>query len=447
MNYLRQKALEFQLNPPAVLAVGFLSLILMGTILLNLPIASKTGEKIGFINALFTASSAVCVTGLVVVNTAEFWSLFGQIVIILLIQMGGLGFMTMATSVALLLGKKIRLKERLIIKEQLNHKSMGGLVKLTKYVIYATLSIEAFGAFLLSFRFIPMHGVAKGIWFSIFHSISAFCNAGFDIMGNSLVPFVGDGFFNVVIAFLVILGGLGFSVYIDIYRHRGFRKLSLHSKIVIFMTILLLSIGTIGLFVIEYNNKGTIAEFNLKTKFIASFFQSAITRTAGFNSVALGALKDTSVFLMIILMFIGGSPGSTAGGIKTTTFGVLILTTLSTIKGEKDVVIFNRRISHEMVNRSLAIIMIALTMIIVVSFTLSIIENVELLDIMFETTSAFATVGLTRGITPTLSDLGKILIAGTMYMGRVGALTMAFALGQRRRHKTYREAEENIMIG
>lgn len=447
MNYLRQKALEFQLNPPAVLAVGFLSLILMGTILLNLPIASKTGEKIGFINALFTASSAVCVTGLVVVDTAEFWSLYGQIVIIILIQMGGLGFMTMATSVALLLGKKIRLKERLVIKEQLNHANMRGLVRLTRYIIYATFIIEILGALILSLRFIPMYGSVNGIWFSIFHSISAFCNAGFDIMGNSLVPFVGDGLFNTVIAFLVILGGLGFSVYIDIYRNRRFKKLSLHSKIVITMTVLLLLVGTIGILIIEYDNKHTLLGLNIKTKLLASFFQSSMTRTAGFNSLDLNSLKDNSIFLMMILAFIGGSPASTAGGIKTTTFGVLILTTFAIIKGEKDVVAFNRRISYELVNRSLAIIMIALTIILFVSFTISIIEEMELLDVMLETTSAFTTVGLTRGITSSLSNMSKVLIMCTMYIGRVGALTMAFAFGKKRKHKAYREAEENIMIG
>lgn len=447
MNYLKRKALEFQLNPPAVLAVGFLSLIIIGTILLNLPIASKSGESIGLIDALFTASSAVCVTGLIVVNTAEHWSLFGQVIIIILIQMGGLGIMTMATSVALIMGKKIRLKERLIIKEQLNQETMGGLVKLTKYVIAVTLAIEMIGAFLLSFKFIPIYGIVKGIWYSVFHSISAFCNAGFDILGNSIAPFVGDVWINMIISVLIILGGLGFAVYIDVYNKRKFKDLNLHSKFVLSITGILLLVGTVLLFLIEYDNVFTLKELSLQDKVLASFFQSTITRTAGFNSIDISAIKDTSAFLMIMLMFIGGSPGSTAGGIKTTTFGTLILTTISTVKGDKDVGVFNRRIGDDVINKSLAIIIIGLTWILVVSFILTITEKAAFLDVVFETTSAFATVGVTRGITPSLSIVGKLLITLTMYIGRVGALTMAFALGHRRKTKSFREAEGHIIVG
>lgn len=447
MNYFKRKALEFQLNPPAVLAVGFLSLIIIGTILLNLPMASKSGESIGLIDALFTASSAVCVTGLIVVNTAEHWSLFGQVVIITLIQIGGLGIMTMATSVALIMGKKIRLKERLIIKEQLNHETMGGLVKLTKYVVLVTLGIETVGAFFLSFKFIPIYGTVKGIWYSVFHSISAFCNAGFDILGNSITPFVGDVWINIVLCALIILGGLGFAVYLDVYSKRRFRDLNLHSKFVISITGILILAGTVLLFLIEYDNPFTLKELSMHDKVLASFFQSNITRTAGFNSIDISAMKDTSAFLFIMLMFIGGSPSSTAGGIKTTTFGTLILTTISTIKGDKDVGVFNRRIREDVINKSLAIIIIGLTWILVVSFILTITENAVFLDVVFETTSAFATVGVSRGITPSLTTAGKLLITLTMYIGRVGALTMAFALGHRRKPKKYREAEGHIIVG
>ncbi|MGO1469211.1 MAG: TrkH family potassium uptake protein [Tissierella sp.] len=447
MNYLKRKTLEFQLNPPAVLAAGFLSLIIIGTILLSLPIASKNAQSIGFLDALFTASSAVCVTGLIVVNTAEHWSLFGQIVILILIQIGGLGIMTMATSVALIMGKKIRLKERLAIKEQLNQETIGGLVKLTKYVIFITFAIEFIGALLLSVKFIPIYGRTKGIWFSIFHSISAFCNAGFDILGNSIAPFVGDIWINIILCSLIILGGLGFAVYIDVYNQKRFKKLNIHSKFVLSMTGLLLLIGTVFFFLIEYNNPFTLEKLNTVEKITSSFFQSTVTRTAGFNSVSISSIKDTSAFLMIMLMFIGGSPASTAGGIKTTTFGTLILTTFSTIKGEKDVGVFNRRIGENVINKALAIIIIGLTWIITVSFILTITEQAVFLDVLFETTSAFATVGLTRGITPSLSIVGKILITITMYIGRVGALTMAFAFGRRRKHKKYREAEGNIIVG
>lgn len=447
MRYLRQKLSKFELNPPRVLALGFASLILLGGILLNLPIATQNGQSIGLINAIFTSASAVCVTGLVVVNTGLYWSLFGQIVIIILIQMGGLGFMTMATIVALILGKKITLKERLIIKEQLNQETMSGLVKLTKYVILSTFLIEGIGALLLSIRFIPLYGWVKGIWFSVFHAISAFCNAGFDITGDSLVPFVGDYIINLTIAGLIILGGLGFSVYIDISKNKNLKKLHLHSKLVLSITGILLLIGMALFFLIEFGNPIALKGLSLSEKLLASFFQSTVTRTAGFNSVNISVIRDTSAFLFIILMFIGGSPGSTAGGIKTTTIGVLALTTIALIKGDRDVVAFKRRISDDVINKSLSIVMIGLLLIIVVSFILTITESGIFLDLLFETTSAFATVGLSRGVTPNLTNIGKTIIMLTMYAGRVGPLTMAFAFGQKKKHKKYRYSEGNIIVG
>lgn len=449
MRYLKGKFRMVELNPPRVLALGFAGLILLGAILLNLPIATKTGESIGFINSLFTSASAVCVTGLVVVNTGKYWSLFGQIVIICLIQMGGLGFMTMATLVSLILGKKITLKERLVIKEQLNQESMSGLVKLTKYVIFSTLAIEGIGAVLLSIRFIPIYGFVKGLWFGIFHSISAFCNAGFDITGNSIVPFVGDVIINFTIAFLIIIGGLGFSVYIDITKNKKFRRLSLHSKLVITITIALVVIGMILIYAIECNNPATFKYLSGKEKIVASFFQSVVPRTAGFNSIDIGKIKDTTAFVMIILMFIGGSPGSTAGGIKTTTFGAIVLTTLTVIKGNKDVEAYKKTIPHEIIYRSLAIATVGILLVIVVSMLLTITEDATFLDLLFETTSAFGTVGLTRGVTPNLSTFGRIIITLTMYFGRVGPLTMAFAFAKNQKTSgaNYRYAEENIMVG
>ncbi|WP_313756788.1 TrkH family potassium uptake protein [Tissierella sp.] len=447
MSFIKERLNRVKLDPPRVLALGFGSLILIGAILLNLPIATQSGESIGFINALFTSASAVCVTGLVVVNTGEFWSLFGQIIIILLIQMGGLGFMTMATIGALIIGKKITLKERLIIKEQLNQETMSGLVKLTKYAILSTFAIEGIGAILLSTRFIPIYGLRRGIWFSIFHSISAFCNAGFDITGNSIVPFVGDFIINMTISGLIILGGLGFSVYIDISRNKCFKKLHLHSKLVLTITSILLVVGMIIFLLIEFNNPYTIGNLNTGEKLISSFFQSVVPRTAGFNSVNIGGLQDTTVFFMIILMFIGGSPGSTAGGIKTTTFGTLILTTIGVIRGNKDVVAYRKRIADEVINRSLAIATVGMTLIIIVSFILTVTEPADFLDVLFETTSAFATVGLTRGITPNLTSFGKIIITLTMYAGRVGPLTMAFAFAKKAKVSNFRYSEGNILVG
>ena len=449
MDFLKRRLRQLELNPPRVVALGFAGLILIGAILLNLPIASKSGESIGFINALFTSASSVCVTGLVVVNTGEYWSLFGHIVIICLIQMGGLGFMTLATLVALILGKKITLKERLIIKEQLNQETMSGLVKLTKYVILSTFAIEGLGALFLSTRFIPRYGFIKGLWFSIFHSISAFCNAGFDITGNSIVPFKGDIVVNLTIAFLIIIGGLGFSVYIDISRHKRFNRLSLHSKLVLVITLILIIVGMILFYLIEWDNPGTLEPLNSKERIIASFFQSVVTRTAGFNSIDMSKMKDTTTFIMIILMFIGGSPGSTAGGIKTTTFGAILLTTFTVIRGGRDVVAYKRRIPQEIIYRALTIASIGIFLVTVISMILTISEGANFLDLLFETTSAFATVGLTRGVTPDLTDFGKILIAITMYLGRVGPLTMAFAFAKRQKNsiKNYRYSEGNILVG
>lgn len=437
----------FKLNPPRVLALGFASLILIGTVLLNLPIASKSGQSIGFIDALFTAASAVCVTGLVVVNTAEFWSLFGQSVILILIQIGALGVMTMATAGALIVGRRITLRERLIIKEQLNQKTMSGLVKLTIYVILSTFVIEGIGTILLSFKFIPIYGPIKGIWQSLFHSVSAFCNAGFDVTGKSMNPFASDLGINMIISVLIILGGLGFSVFIDISKVRKIKRFKLHTKFVLSITVILLVAGMLAFIFIEFNNPSTIGNMNFSDKLLSSFFQSVVTRTAGFNSVSIGGLRDTTVFFFIILMFIGGSPGSTAGGIKTTTFGTLILATLSVIRGDKDVNIFQRRIGEDIINRSLAIIMVGITWIIIVATILTTTEDAIFLDLLFETTSAFATVGLTRGITPELSNIGKFLIIITMYAGRVGPLTMAFAFAQRNKSSKYRYAEGTIIVG
>lgn len=449
MTFFRKRLKALELNPPRVLALGFGGLIVLGAILLNLPIATATGESIGFLDALFTSASSVCVTGLVVVNTGEFWSIFGQVVIICLIQMGGLGFMTMATLVALILGKKITLKERLIIKEQLNQETMSGLVKLTKYIILSTLAIEGIGAIFLSTSFIPKYGLGKGVWFSIFHSISAFCNAGFDITGDSMIPFAGDIVVNLTICFLIIFGGLGFSVYIDMSKNKKFRRFSLHTKLVLVITLILIVVSTILIYLIEWDNPGTLYSLSVKDKALASFFQAVVPRTAGFNSINMGKLKDTTVFIMIILMFIGGSPISTAGGIKTTTFGAIVLTTISVIKGDRDVVIFKKRISQEIINRSLAILSVGIILVSVVALILTISEDAVFLDLLFETTSAFGTVGLTRGVTPNLTSFGKTLIILTMYSGRVGPLTMAFAFAKKQKSKlkNYRYSEGNLFVG
>ncbi|MCR3956421.1 MAG: TrkH family potassium uptake protein [Gudongella sp.] len=447
MSYIKERLYLFELNPPRVLAMGFMGLIFLGSILLNLPIASADGNSIGLLDALFTSASAVCVTGLIVVNTATHWSLFGQGIILLLIQIGGLGIMTMATMVALIMGKKISLKERLIIKEQMNQETMSGMVRLILYVLAMTFSIEAVGAVLLSFDFIPEYGVAKGIWFSVFHSVSAFCNAGFDITGNSFMSYADSPITILTLSVLIIVGGTGFAVLNDLAKHRRWVRLSLHTKLVVTMSLILLVIGTVFFFILEYSNPSTIGQMPFWEKLSSAFFASVVPRTAGFNSIDTAALRESSVFLTIILMFIGGSPGSTAGGVKTATIGVVLMATISIIRGEKDIEVYEKRLNQETVFKSLAIVTVGMGMIVLISFLLTITESKNFLDILFEATSAFATVGLSRGITSELTIIGKIIIIGTMYAGRVGPLTMAYAIGYNKKHKRYRYSEGHISVG
>ncbi len=447
MSYIKEKLYLFELNPPRVLALGFFSMIILGSILLNLPIASADGNSIGLLDALFTSASAVCVTGLIVVNTATHWSIFGKLVILLLIQIGGLGIMTMATMVALIMGKKISLKERLIIKEQLNQDTMSGMVRLILYVLAMTFSIEAVGAILLSFNFIPEYGLAKGIWFSVFHSISAFCNAGFDITGNSFMSYTSSPLTILTLSGLIIIGGTGFAVLNDLAKNRKWVRLSLHTKLVVTMSLVLLLLGMVFFFILEYSNPATIGQMPFGEKLSSAFFASVVPRTAGFNSIDTAALRESSVFLTIILMFIGGSPGSTAGGVKTATIGVVLMATISIIRGDKDIEVYEKRLNQETVFKSLAIVTVGMGMIVLISFLLTITESKNFLDVLFEATSAFATVGLSRGITPELSSLGKTIIIGTMYAGRVGPLTMAYAIGYNKKHKRYRYSEGHISVG
>ncbi|MTI71555.1 MAG: Trk family potassium uptake protein [Firmicutes bacterium] len=448
---IANKRNSIKLHPTQIIVLGFSSVILIGAILLNLSIASKNGQSVGFVNALFTSTSAVCVTGLVVVDTATHWTSFGQIVILSLIQIGGLGFMTMATLFALLVGKRITLKERLVMKEELNQFKVSGVVRLTKYILVLTFVVEFIGALLLSIRFIPIYGVKKGIGLSIFHSVSAFCNAGFDLIGNfrSLTPFSSDILISVTICLLIVLGGLGFRVILEIIQGRRFKRFSLHTKLVITITILLIFIGSFSIYILEYNNPDTMADLSMKGKVLTSVFHGITPRTAGFNTLPTDKLTTGSIFLTIVLMFVGGSPGSTAGGIKTTTIGVLIATILSVIRGREDTEMFGRRISRDLVNKSLTIMGLAMLLIILVTMILSVTEQgFTFVEMFFEASSAFATVGLSLGITPELSFLGKIVLSITMLSGRVGPLTLILALAQRGQNKAMmRYPEEKVIVG
>lgn len=444
------------MKPAQVMVIGFGMVILFGALILNLPIVAKNGESIGFLNALFTATSAVCVTGLIVVDTATYWNQFGQIVIITLIQIGGLGFMTMATMFSLLIGKKINLRERLLIQESLNQKDLSGLVKLTRYIIMMTFTIEAIGALLLSIVFIPEFGLLKGIWFSIFHSISAFCNAGFDLMGtitgeySSITYFVDNILINLVVATLIILGGIGFPVILDVINNRKYSKLNIHSKLVINTSAILVVIGFIFIFVVEFSNKMSLGELTMKEKILSSFFQSVTLRTAGYTTIDLTTLKESTLFLMVILMLMGASPASTGGGLKTTTIATLYLTVKSFILGKEDIEVYQRRLSDETVKKSLGIFFIGVFIALFGTLTLTIVSpGFTLLESSFEVISAFATVGLSLGGSPSLTSLGKLLIIILMFLGRVGSLTIFIALLSKsnKLKSKIRYAEGKIIVG
>lgn len=450
LKILKKENKRLNLSPPQIIVGGFALVIFIGAILLNLPISSSNGESIGFVDALFTSTSAVCVTGLVVVDTGTYWTTFGKIVILLLIQIGGLGFMTIATLGALIIGKKISLKERLIIQESLNQNKLSGIVKFTRQIIFATFFIESIGAFFLALVFVPEFGLVKGIGYSIFHAVSAFCNAGFDIIGGgrSLTPYVDNILLNLTIIVLIILGGLGFTVIGDVIQKRNFKRLSLHSKIVISISSILILVSFALFLLIEYSNSATIDDLSLKGKLLASLFQAVTPRTAGFNTIDLAGMQNSSKLLTIVLMFIGGAPASTAGGIKISTLAVLILAIRTLITGKEDVYAFKRKISYSSVNKALAVLFIGLTIIISGTMILSLTESSQdFLYILFETVSAFGTVGLSLGITSELSVLGRLLITLIMFTGRVGALTILLALATREKKVLYKFPEDKVIVG
>lgn len=435
------------LSPTQILVVGYIIVITIGTLLLNLPMATVPGSETTIMDALFTATSATAVTGLIVVNTAAHWTVFGKVIIMLLIQIGGFGFMTTSTLVMLILGKRISLKERLIIQEELNADSLSGLIRLVRYVILMTLGVEAVGAILLFFRFLPIMPPQRAAFFGLFHSISAFNNAGFDLFGNSLENFTGDWYIVLVITGLFLIGGIGFAVIAEVYNGRKFKKFSLHTKVVLTISLLLTIIGTLVIFTVEYNNPATLGDLNFSGKVAAAYFQGVTPRTAGFNTVPIGDMTSAGQFFTNLLMFIGASPGSTGGGVKTTTFGTLFFVLWALMRGRDDVVIFGRRLSHRTIFKALAVVMIGVLLIFAVTMALTITEKFDFLDVFFETVSAFGTVGLSTGITGGLSPIGRLLIIITMFVGRVGPMTLATAIGEERKKNFVRYPEEKLMIG
>lgn len=438
---------KITLKPPLVLALGFAFMILVGGLFLSSSYVNNTGQPTNLLDSIFVAGSASCVTGLTPVNTLEHWNFYGQLIIIVLVQIGGLGIMTAATILPIIMRQRIGLASRQILTEQFNIDTFSGVVKMFKYALSFTFFMEALGALLFSIRFIPMYGTLKGLWYSIFHSISAFCNSGFDLFGDSIVPFKNDPLINLTIMMLIIVGGLGFMVTAELYRKRSIKGLSVHTRIVLVMTVGLILLGTFGFLLLEYSNPETIAQEAIGGKLLQSSFQSVVARTAGFYSVRLSSLRESTVFLLIILMFIGGAPGSTAGGLKVTTFGVLIMATIAVIKGEEEPVIFNKHIGTKTIAKALALVMICLGIVISFTFILTLTENFKFIDLLYEVVSAFSTVGVTRNVTENLTNVGKIIIILNMYIGRVGPLTLAYAFGSKAKTANIRYPEANISIG
>lgn len=442
---------KIKLKAGQILALGFICLILFGGIILSLPISSQSGEATNFLDAIFTATSATCVTGLTTLSTAEHWSTFGQVVIMLLIEIGALGFVSFGAIFAIIIGKKITLKNRLMMQEALNTFSIQGLVKLVRYIIIFTVSGQLLGALLLSTQFIPDYGLKTGMYYSLFHSISSFANAGFDLFGDSLIRYNSNIVVITVVSLLIIIAGLGFTVWNEIYNIKNIKnikKISVHSKIVIITTGSLILLGTLLIFLFEYNNPETFGSMSLGDKILNSFFASVSPRTAGFFSVNIAEMTTASNFLTILLMFIGGSPGSTAGGIKTVTFAILFLTVISVIKGREDTEVFERRFSKRLIYKAFTLLFLAIFLLIVVTLLLSITEKgVPYLTLLYEATSALGTVGLSLDLTPNLTNIGKILIMILMYMGRVGPLTILFALRKNDKKTGYKYPEGKILIG
>lgn len=445
------------MSPSQVLVLGFVAIVLFGGLLLSLPMSNTSGLPMRYLDALFTSTSATCVTGLVVVDTATNFTRFGQVVILLLIQVGGLGFMAMATMIFLILGRRIGLKSRLLLQESFNRFSLSGLVKLTKVVMGLTFFVEGIGALLLYLRFRNFMPEGEAVFAGIFHSVSAFCNAGFDIFGkmngefSSLAAFIEDGYIPLVIGALIIIGGLGFPVLAEVLSMNSGRHMhiSIHTRLVLKITAFLLAFGTVAILVLEYSNPETLKGLPFIHKLINSIFTSITPRTAGFNTISVSGLRESTALLIMMLMFVGASPSSTGGGIKTVTAGVLFMSLASTIRGDDSVEIHERRIPAEQVMRATAVVILAALVVLAGTLIVSLAEKASFLDVMFEVISAFGTVGLSRGITPSLSSISRLVIIVIMLMGRLGPLTFAVALNYRKSMSKVRVTfpEEHVMIG
>lgn len=445
------------LSTTQIIMLSFLAVIFIGSLILTLPISTVEGSRVSYSDALFTATTATCVTGLVTLPTVTTWSFFGQVVILCLIQLGGLGVVTVVSGFMIALHKKIGITDRLLLQDAFNLNTLSGLVKFVKKVIMGTILVEGIGALLYMTVFVPEFGV-RGIWISIFNSVSAFCNAGIDIIAeNSLCNYAVNPMINFTTCALIILGGIGYVVWWDLIRvlslikKQGlqcFKRLTMHSKIAIWMTVFLILSGTLAFFVLEYNNPLTIGEETLFNKLQISFFQSVTTRTAGFATVPQENLTNASAMVSMIFMFVGGSPVGTAGGVKTVTIAVLLITASSMIKNKNEITVFNRSIHQKAVKKAITVFSMSFTIMMVSSILLALVTDAPLVDILYETVSATATVGLTRNLTATLNIWGKLIIIVTMYLGRVGPISLALVLNTKKeKWNTVKTPYEEISVG
>ncbi len=438
---------RFHLSKFKTILLGYLFVIVMGAFLLSLPISSESKACTSFIDSIFTSTSAVCVTGLVVFDTATHWSIFGQIIILLLIQIGGMGVITVAISFIMLSGRKIGLFSRDALKESISAYSVGGIASLTKFIIKGILFFELLGAIVMMPFFCKEFGWS-GVWMSIFHSVSAFCNAGFDIMGkysgefSSLTMFSSMPIINIIVCLLIVIGGIGFIVWKDIHDYKfNFKKYRLQSKVVIIMSIILIIIPGLYFFFFEFN------ELTLKERILVSIFQSITPRTAGFNTVNLNGVSEVGLIILVILMLIGGSPGSTAGGMKTSTIAVICSSIISVFTNKGNAELFKKRISDENVKKAFAIFFLYLFLFLFSGLIISKIENIPVLSGLFETASAIGTVGLTLGITPALGLVSKIILILLMFFGRIGGLTLIYATLGEGKKQFYKYPLDKIMVG
>ena len=451
------KKSKLKLSTTHIILFSFLIAVLLGAVLLSLPISSATGEWTPFVDALFTSTTATCVTGLVVVPTFSAWSTFGHIIILFLIQIGGLGVITVVSLLAMMFHKKMGLSDRLLLQDAFNLNTLSGLSKFVKKVVLGTFLIEGIGALLYMTVFVPEFGL-KGIWISVFTAISAFCNAGIDIIApDSLAGYVHNPIINLTTCLLIFFSGIGYIVWWDVIRVLKLRKkrkikvlkaLTLHSKIALTTTLVLIFGGALCIFLFEYNNPQTMKDFTLYQKIQASFFQSVTTRTAGFFTVPQENLSNSSALVSVLLMFIGGSPVGTAGGIKTVTIAVVVAAAIAAIKNQKDVTMFNRTLSKEAISKAVAVICTSFFIMFISTLLLSAVTDASFLDILYETVSATATVGLTRNLTGSLNTIGKIIIIATMYFGRVGPISLAIALNLKKQNPNIiKNPVEDISVG